>query len=264
MSKTKTFILLMVTGVLLLALFIGISFGWLYFGDDIFGIKLSVAKIDSSVVMYLANDTNKNGVPDLLLAPKDNRYYKERFDFSKKTDEVFALSEDTAANTLSQISLDSVFPSEVYTFKYELTNRSTADNRITFFLNEKEVTPETAAFLSTLSVRLGVVRSLDSENIAEIEFGEKIYLADYISADSFIGANISAFGSDIYIGGMTGMESSDNYLDFWLQIEMEDYDTLKGASQKFSLTEEEYNSLQGTSASLPTIYIYFEIVYENE
>ena len=62
---------------------------------------------------------------------------------------------------------------------------------------------------------------------------------------------------------MVGQEKPSNHIDFWLQLEMEPYDVL-AARDSFTMTEAEYNALQGKAAYFPNLYIYFEIVYDNQ
>ena len=264
MSKRNSFILLCAALLTLAVLFAAVSYAWLYFGDDIDGIEYSIAKIDSSVVMYFASDSNGNGIPDRLAENTEAKYYVEQYSFEKKTDEIYALSEDSEANTLAPLSIQNVFPSYIYTLKYELTNRSTADNRITFKLCESWLDSESAALLSTLSLRLGIVSADTPESGGTVSFGEKLYLSDYISGTSFTEATLAAMAEDVFIKGMTGMESADNYLDFWLRVEMEPYEQLTLHDPSFAMTESEYNALQGSSAVIPNLYIYFEIIHENE
>ncbi len=39
---------------------------------------------------------------------------------------------------------------------------------------------------------------------------------------------------------------------------------LLAARQSFTMTETEYNALQGKTANFPNLYIYFEIVYNDQ
>ena len=85
MIKSKTYTII-ITLMLFFAV-IGSSYAWFYIGDDISGITYSIAKIDSSVRLYKANDTNFNGVPDKLAATESAVYYMEQFSFTALGDE---------------------------------------------------------------------------------------------------------------------------------------------------------------------------------
>ena len=254
-SLIKTSIL--ITALLLVLAFATATFAWIFTGDIARGMEYSIAKIDSSVTLYRAVDDNMNGVPNRLGEPLPLKYYVEQYEFTQIGDEKFALSDTSEANTLTTVSITDLVPTQIYTLKYALVNKSSAENLITFKL--ASATLDNAALLSTLSIRLGIVSAETTDSAATVEFGEKIYLADCITGNTFNETELRALGESIFIDGMTGPESPDNYCDFWLQIEMESYEELS-ARDGFSLTEEEYNALQGKSAALPYLYIYFEIV----
>lgn len=244
--------------LLLLALAItlsGAAYAWLALGDTAKGMEYSIAKIDSSVIMYHAIDDNGNGVPNLLEESVPFSYYLEQYAFEQVGIETYALSEDLTANMLTALDLENVLPTQRYTFKYALTNRSAVRNLISFRLQGVEYAD--TALLSTLSFRLGAVESSGSDTVGLPRFGEKIYLLDYIEGNAFLDCALCA--EEFYLDGMTGAQDDDNHLDFWLQIEMESYDALAQRGG-FSLTHDQYNALQGTTVSLPALYIYFEIV----
>lgn len=238
------------------------SLSWLVNGDRVVGMQYSIAKIDSSVTLYRANDDNKNGVPNMLETPAAANYYLERFDFEKLGAEVYALSEDTELNQLVDVSFDGIYPTEVHTLKYALINRSTIENRVTFKLANASLSAEQARVLSSTSLRLGVVRSDSADSAGDVVFGDKIYLYDCISGTDFSTVTLDfGSGEDVYINGFTGISTTDNCLDFWLQLEFESYGELVRLYPDFPLSEAEYNALEGKSAVLPNLYIYFEIVY---
>ena len=238
------------------------SYAWLVIGDSIKGMTYTIAKIDSSVMVYRANDDNMNGVPNLLSDPISAVYYSERFSFTPMSDEVFALAEDSELNMLTGISLDNVLPTAVYTLKYSLINRSTIENRINFKFTDATLDADTAAVLSTMSVRIGEVRSESPDGYGEMAFGEKVFLCDVIDGRSFEGVSMKFSDEDSFIPGFTGMDDIDNRRDFWLQFEMESYETLVSHKADFALSEAEYEALQGKNATIPNLYIFFEIIYD--
>ena len=246
--------------LLLLALAItlsGATYAWFAFGNSVKGMEYTIAKIDSSVILYHAIDDNLNGVPNLLEQGVQYSYYLEQYAFEQVGVETYALSEDSSANTLTALDLENVLPTQRYTFKYALTNRSSTENLITFRLQGGEYAD--TALLSTLSMRLATVEAEQADAQGLPNFGEKLYLLDYIEGDTLQTCTLQATEQELYLGGMTGAADDDNHLDFWLQIEMESYDVLV-QRDGFSLTYDEYNALQGATVSLPALYIYFEIV----
>ena len=242
-------------------LFATVSYSWLTIGDSIRGITYTVAKIDSSVMVYRANDDNLNGIPNLLSAPENAVYYAERFSFTPISGEVYALAEDSELNMLTEISLNNVIPTAVYTLKYSMINRSSIENRISFRFSSATINSDVAAVLSAMSVRIGMVNSESVETYGELSFGEKVFLCDIINGESFSEIELKFSDEDCFIPGFTGVDATDNRKDFWLQFEMESYETLVAHNPDFSLSESEYEALQGKSASIPNLYIFFEIIY---
>ena len=257
MKKKLTLTAVLTVCLLISVVFAAVTYAWIFLGDTAQGMEYSIAKIDSSVILYRANDDNLNGIPNRLDEDTSAKYYIEQYSFEQLGEEKFALSEDSEANMLTDISLTDVFPTQNHTFKYALVNKSTAENLITFKLVGGEY--DDVAFLSTLSFRLGIVRSDSVDSTATVEFGDEIYLADHINGSTLEDTEIKALDDAIFIDGMTGAETPDNYCDFWLQIEMESYEVLSGRDG-FTLTEDEYNALQGKTVDIPNLYIYFEIV----
>ena len=242
MIKNKTYTIII--ALLLVFAVIGSSYAWFYNGDDISGITYSIAKIDSSVRIYKANDANFNGIPDKLAATESAVYYMEQFSFTALGGEVFALSEESTVNQLVAVQLENLFPSQVHTLKYSLINRSTAENVITFKLGQDTLDADSIAMLSTFSARLGTVSAPDTTSVGTVTFGDKIYFADYVTgntvADTSTGTPsdvvIPAPGGTVTIDAMVGQDNPSNHLDFWLQLEMEPYEVL-AARQSFTMTE---------------------------
>lgn len=269
MIKNKAYVI--IVALLLVFAAIGSSYAWFYNGDAISGITYSIAKIDSSVRLYKANDSNFNGVPDKLAQTESAVYYMEQFSFTALGGEVFALFEQSAANQLVAVQLENIFPSQVHTIKYSLINRSTAENVITFKLGQDTLDADSIAMLSTLSARLGTVSAADITSVGTVTFGDKIYFADYITGNTVADTSngtpsdviIPADSDTVTIDAMVGHDKPSNHFDFWLQLEMEPYEVL-ATRNSFTMTEAEYNALQGKTANLPNLYIYFEIVYNNQ
>ena len=251
---------LLPTATLLLALLIVMStatYAWFTNGDTVREMEYSIAKIDSSAILYRAVDDNRNGVPNLLEESITQSYYLEQYDFDQVGVETYALSEDSSTNMLTALSIENVLPTQRHTFKYALTNRSSAQNLITYRVQGGEY--DNTALLSTLSFCLGTVHSTATDAVGLPQFGEKVYLLDYIEGSALTGFNLKSDEAELYLAGMMTTQDTTNHLDLWLQIEMESYEILASKSG-FNLTREEYNALQGATVSLPAIYIYFEIV----
>ena len=257
MKKNLTLTAFLAVALVIALAFASITYAWLFTGDIAKGLEYSIAKIDSTVTLHRAVDDNMNGVPNRLAENVQLEYYSEQYEFEQLGDPKFALSDDSEANLLTSFSITDFVPTQHYTLKYSLVNKSTAENLITFKLSADEIDNE--AFLSTLSFRLGVVNAADASSTATVEFGEKVFLADIIEGGAIAESVLSAAEENIFIDGMTGDDITTNYRDFWLQIEMETFETLS-THAGFTLDEEEYNSLQGSSATLPFVYVYFEII----
>jgi hypothetical protein len=184
---------------------------------------------------------------------------------------IYGNTEQSAANQLVAVQLENVFPSQVHTLKYSLVNRSTAENVITFKLGQDTLDDDSIAMLSTFSARLGTVSAADTTSVGTVTFGDKIYFADYVSGNTIADVSngtlsdvvIPAAGGTVTIDAMVGQDTPSNHLDFWLQLEMEPYEVL-AARDSFTMTESEYNALQGKTADFPNLYIYFEIVYKDQ
>ena len=239
-DKRTLYLFIQLLALALTLAFATVSFSWFVSKDEVSGMEYSIAKIDSSVTVYTANDDNKNGIPNMLDTPVSADYYLERYSFEKHGGEVYALSEDSLLNKLPDVTFENAFPTAVHTVKYALINRSTIENHLTFLFDE----------------------SYDS--VGQTEFGKKIYFYDYINGQSLSDIPLlDASEGSTFINGFSG-NNFDNRLDFWLKLEIETYEDLLANVDGFSLTRAEYDSIMGSSIELPSLYIYFEIVYEDK
>ena len=98
LAARKIPVIALIVSVVLLA---GTVAAWLSLGDYIEGMNFSILKINSTVTMYAAVDSNRNGVPDLLDTPldpdsADPSYYTEKYNFAEKGTD-YAQSEDPVA-----------------------------------------------------------------------------------------------------------------------------------------------------------------------
>ena len=86
LAARKIPVIALIVSVVLLA---GTVAAWLSLGDYIEGMNFSILKINSTVTMYAAVDSNRNGVPDLLDTPldpdsADPSDYTEKYTFAEK------------------------------------------------------------------------------------------------------------------------------------------------------------------------------------
>ncbi len=247
------------------ALLTGSVLAWFTNFDSVDDLGFKILQIDSEVRMYYANDSNFNGVPDLLLPENANKYYNdyaerneegeivnpsyqtyaeytnvyynEKFDFTLK-DSKIALSSDSAVNQFNRIDLTEVVPSKIYTFKFELINYVGADNALSFgFDSEYSGSLEN---LSKFQCRLAVINSSDGEN-ATYDFTE---WTDFSNGSTYGGIVLN---DDIVINGINEFTRLSGRKDLWLQIRMKDN------VQNIELTE----------FALPDFKITFTFDYEN-
>ena len=66
MKKKLTLTAILAVALLISIIFASFTYAWLFSGDIARGMEYSIAKIDSSVILYRANYDNLNGIPKLL------------------------------------------------------------------------------------------------------------------------------------------------------------------------------------------------------
>ena len=263
-DKKTAYLFIQVLALALTLAFATVSFSWLVSKDAVVGMEYSIAKIDSSVTVYTANDDNRNGIPNKLENPISADYYLEQYSFEKHGGEVYAMSDDSLLNKLPDVTFNDAFPTAIHTVKYALINRSTVENHLAFLFDETSLDETMRRGLSVMSARLGQVSSESYDSAGNVELGRKVYFYDYITGSSLSEMQlIDASEGSTYINGFLG-NNYDNRLDFWLQLEIETYEDLLANVEGFSLTRAEYDSIAGSNIELPALYIYFEIVYEGE
>ena len=70
----------MIAALLCLALLTVGTFAWFSFNNRT-PVRLEMLEIKSVVTLYRANDTNRNGVPEIAATPVAMKYYTEKYDF---------------------------------------------------------------------------------------------------------------------------------------------------------------------------------------
>lgn len=252
LAARKIPVIALIVSVVLLA---GTVAAWLSLGDYIEGMNFSILKINSTVTMYAAVDSNRNGVPDLLDTPlvpdsADPSYYTEKYNFAEKGTD-YAQSEDPVAELTLKDDITAAFPSQVFTYKFKLVNNSDTGNVLSFKYDTSVASGDTQ-LLNALSVRLGSVEADGS-----VVFYEKKYFGKDLSGENNKILDLMPAGEKIEINGGIAAQAGGNRRDFWVQIEMAPYKEL--TKQGIVLTEENYNGLQGKSLKELNFRIYFEV-----
>lgn len=168
MRKFKL-ILSIVALVFTVAVTIPVIYSWYISTDRVADMSFDILQIDSLVVLYKAEDSNYNGVPDLsatenvdmyynaeaeTYVPYAMPYYTEKYAFDY-VDQKYALSFDSEANLLNELIIDNALPSKVYGYKFEITNYIGKENELEFtFVADNSAVVNT---LKDFDVRLGVV-----------------------------------------------------------------------------------------------------------
>ena len=231
MKKKLNIILPGVALIATLITFISLVVAWYLSIDVTKDMNFNILQIDSQVTLYQAEDTNFNGVPDLLTSNSasndtyynqnandgagafvayNNIYHTEKYYFNYLS-EKYALSEDSSANLFETVTLTNVAPSKIYTFKYEITNYVGLDNELLFAF-EANNNIDTSK-LKDFDVRLGSVASDGS-----IIFTEWTNFCT-LSNDSYTysGLTLNPENSTMVIPGQTGSLTVGRK-DLWLQI----------------------------------------------
>lgn len=193
---------------------ISVAFAWMVNADVMRNMQFQILQIDSTINFYRAKDDNYNGVPELLTTngheldtyeEKDTNayrqyttgYYEEKYDF-KLIDNKYMLSADTTANTFTDIKVENVAPSRVFTFKAEIVNYSGSDVTL-----QCEYDAESVEYLDKFETRLGTIEADGTAN--------------------WIGGGWQSFSSSgtvMATGLVIEAATGDNQLDLWLQIRM--------------------------------------------
>jgi len=255
-----------------LVVLVKLSYSWLSNGYDIKEMSFQSYQIDSVVTVYQAQDSNYNGVPDLLSVngyedgtygytetdedgkstytrvKYDGDYYTEKYDFEHLST-TLVLSADSEANLLEPVELKDLYPSRVYTFKYVLANYFPAENYIYLKFSDKTSIPDKEITQSDALVNGFQVRACKVNNDGTLTVGQwqqfKPLENILINSEELI---IPAYGAD---GKGKGL------LDIWLQIRFDPKadNTLKNQTVIFPdvlvvFTTESENAAASTSGAI--------------
>ena len=175
MKKIKIKYIVIIANIILsLCAVVGAVFAWYTNTEQVANMEFDILQIDSLVAVYSANDSNYNGVPDLSESPNIGKYYKdaneedeseagyysysncyysEKYAF-KYVSQKYALEHDSTANLLDKIYINNIAPSQIYCYKFEITNYSSQNNDMSFSFDSFE---GDISKLKDFEVRLGVV-----------------------------------------------------------------------------------------------------------
>ena len=256
---------------------ISLVFAWKIFMDNASQLNLAITKIDSEIYLYQALDSNYNGIPDLLSQyssseiseikanyPLNKReYYQEKYAFNY-IGYRYALSSEPSAEEILNFDMDKVYPTQIKTVKFSVLNNSDGTNWLNFKFNEKTYTTQKELdMLKCMSVRCARVINNDnditSSNIT-VEYSDKVYFNDYITTKS---NGFSVLEDNLayqVMGSVTkDPQINNDVVDVWFQFEFESFKELKAHESSFSLSESDYNSLEGQSLELPDLKLVLEL-----
>lgn len=254
---------------------VGFTFAWFNMADKANDFKFQIAKIDSTVSLFKAVDSNFNGIPNIVTKENDGTQ-SEEFEFTPIGDPVYAVSPATYVDETLKTEIVNAQPTMIFTFKIILENKGDIDNIIGLsFINYRQ--EDTAAnisqftdnlkWLSCVSVTVGGEVGEDGElkpfNGHSIE---KIFLQDGITTKD--GSNYEwndtiIFGEEdnLTIDGV--LSGNNNIAEFWLRYTIEPYEVLQSHAETQGkqplLTSEEYQALQGKSMLMPLMCVSFQV-----
>lgn len=280
---------------MVLILSILVAYAWFYHGDIAGSMTFSLGTVNSEIWFFKAVDNNFNGIPELNTEPdtsptnyvytssaanpesasnnkKLTLNYREQYLFNVDSIKTSS-STDSALNTF-ELSLSEVYPSQVYTSKISIVNRSNINSSVSLSMRDGQYDFDTAFKIAVFAVRIGTV-----DESGNVSFGQYTYLCDCIENNTF-SQNIP-FVSSLMKGVNSESLNETPSLEHWIQIKMLPFDDVKDKlASKFLETNntetssdvnssksnelfDKYNSLQGSEITLPDLYIYFDVDNEN-
>lgn len=222
MKKLRIVLYVVTLATLALATFF-IGYAWYVSVDRMTDMRFNILQIDSLVTLYEANDDNYNGVPNLVDSGNQNKYYRpeanaqvayekmyytENYSFDY-IDQRYALSQDSQANLLNQITITDAAPSKIYGYKFEIINYVGLENDLEFeFITESSYQANTT-ILKDFEARLGIV-----DSTANVTFSSWTAFSDGLS---YTGFSLNPLQNTMTIPATTGTLNVGR-LDLWLQI----------------------------------------------
>ena len=222
MKKLRIVLYVVTLATLALATFF-IGYAWYVSVDRMTDMRFNILQIDSLVTLYEANDDNFNGVPNLVDSGNQNKYYRpeanaqvayekmyytENYSFDY-IDQRYALSQDSQANLLNQITITDAAPSKIYGYKFEIINYVGLENDLEFeFITESSYQANTT-ILKDFEARLGIV-----DSTANVTFSS---WTDFSDGLSYTGFSLNPLQNTMTIPATTGTLNVGR-LDLWLQI----------------------------------------------
>lgn len=253
---------------------VGFTFAWFNLADKANDFKFQIAKIDSTVSLFKAVDTNFNGIPNIVTKTNDDGTESEEFEFMPIGNPVYAVSPATYVDETLKTEIENAQPTMIYTFKIILENKGDVDNIIGLsFINytQEDTAADISQFetnlkwLSCVSVTVGGEVGDDGElKDFNGHVIEKVFLQDCITQN---GSNYKwndtiVFGEEdnlIIEGALSG---DNNIAEFWLRYTIEPYESLVAHATQdkpLLLTSDEYQALQGKSFLMPLMCVSFQV-----
>ena len=255
-------------------------FAWFSPADNANNFTFQLAKINSLVYFYSGIDSSRNGVPDPMPEKGTAAYTSGDFANEEKYPKrsytetrhfVYEAKAEAKATDFTTVTFtngwQNYVPTQIYTAKLTLVNKSDSSNKISFRFDTSALTAEEKTVLSAIAVRVAKVGEDGTPDVASADW---YYFADVLqeNAASAVLAPLGNYllkGADAVTGETEAeMEASrikNCTCDFWLQFTMPTYETLSGnaAFQSLGMTEEAYQALQGNAYLKLAFSIYFEV-----
>lgn len=268
MKTKKQLLISLISLALLLVFTAGVAFAWFLRGDNLSGLFFRVAKIDSDIGLYKANDFNFNGMPDL---DENGRY-----SFSKIGWE-YAQSVTGSGSSSLELSIEGFMPTQIRTYRIAVYNRSDADNTLRFAFDDSEQHQTFSKYLQAVSVKIGKaqIATIDGADIlnyrvqdayyetALTEYYQKLYFADFLDEEYKFKEFDETYQAELPVamdGGTHTVIAAGEIIYFWLQFEFETFaDLTDNVANSFDLTEADYQAAQGKSFDIPLLKVFLEI-----
>lgn len=250
---------------------------WFVFTDGIDTIQMQLAKIDSWVTIYKGRDYNYDGNLD---RDNDNAPMYNLLGQSAAVG-----SESVTLGLIMQ--LDDILPTQLHVFRLNVLNNSDARNtiRMSFegyyvdsFVDDNDTPEDTSddvylydgddfdTFIDMLKILSVTVYVLENDGVSIASQCDKVFLGTMAFTVDEENANNrnSAIDiiSDLWIDSAL-LSTNDNDADLLFAFEFEPLDvltkTVENGGAGVTMTQAEYDSLQGRSFILPMLRIYLEI-----
>lgn len=211
-------ILITIICIIMLLCSIGsIVYAWYTNATSTASFSVKSANVSSSLILYKGIDNNHDGYLELI----DGVMQYE-------TNEEWETNPSNSNDTILPLDIQTIFPTQIYTFKINITNRGDVDAYVSFRIND--------AFLNT-EISKAISICIFSENNPNSNY---VLCGDLKENDKIFGGTAdekvkrpSLEGDIVYY--------PENYI---VKIKFEEYESLS-TNIKNSFSIEHYNELQG-------------------